>query len=206
MAADYFENRKENMMKRTSKIIGNVLYGIVFVTLLLMIIMVISSRASGGEPQLFGYQFKTVLSGSMEPTFKTGSLIVVEKVKDAKSLKANDVITFRQDEKNVVTHRIVEVVKQGENNFYRTKGDNNEEADMNPVMTQNVVAKYSGITIPFIGYFLNFASTPLGTGLLLIIPGLMLLGYAAWTIRLAIKEIEEKTKVASAPDQKQIVS
>jgi signal peptidase I len=193
-------------MKRTTKIIGNVLYGVVFATLLLMIVMVISSRASGGEPQLFGYQFKTVLSGSMEPTFKTGSLIVVEEVKDAKSLKENDVITFRQDEENVVTHRIVEVVKQGDNIFYRTKGDNNEEADMNPVMTQNIVAKYSGITIPFIGYFLNFASTPLGTGLLLIIPGLLLLGYAAWTIRLAIKEIEEKTKVASAPDQKQIVS
>ncbi|GAM15445.1 signal peptidase I SipW [Mesobacillus selenatarsenatis] len=193
-------------MKRTTKIIGNVLYGIVFAALLLMIVMVISSRASGGEPQLFGYQFKTVLSGSMEPTFKTGSLIVVKEVKDAKILKENDVITFRQDEKNVVTHRIVEVVKQGDNVFYRTKGDNNEEADVNPVMTQNVVAKYSGITIPFIGYFLNYASTPLGTGLLLIIPGLLLLGYAAWTIRLAIKEIEEKTKVASAPDQKQIVS
>lgn len=193
-------------MKKAAGIIGNVLYGIAFASLLLMIVMVLSSRASGGEPQLFGYQFKTVLSGSMEPAFKTGSLIVVEKVKDVRNLTENDVITFRQDEKNVITHRIVEVVKQGDNIFYRTKGDNNEEADMNPVMTQNVVAKYSGITIPLIGYFLNFASTPLGTGLLLIIPGLLLLGYAAWTIRLAIQEIEERAKVASSPDQKQIVS
>ncbi|WP_102261369.1 signal peptidase I SipW [Mesobacillus jeotgali] len=192
-------------MKRTTKIIGNVLYGVVFTTLLLMIVMVISSRASGGEPQLFGYQFKTVLSGSMEPTFKTGSLIVVEEVKNAKSLKENDVITFRQDEKKVVTHRIIQVVKQGDQVSYQTKGDNNEDADMNQVLPQNIVAKYTGLTIPFVGYFLNFASSPLGTGLLLIIPGLLLLGYAAWTIRSAIKELEEKTKTVNEPENKQSI-
>ncbi|MFE8702112.1 signal peptidase I SipW [Cytobacillus sp. FJAT-54145] len=181
-------------MKNTRKIIGNVLYGIVFTTLLVMIVMVISSRASGGEPELFGYQFKTVLSGSMEPTFKTGSIIVVEKVDDTKSLKKDDVITFRQDEKNIVTHRIIEVIKQGDSVLYKTQGDNNEDADTNPVIDGNVVAKYSGISIPFIGYFFKYASTPMGTALLLIIPGLFLLGYAAWTIRLAIKEIEHKVK------------
>lgn len=189
-------------MNKAIKITGNVLYGIVFTALLLMIVMVISSRASGGEPELFGYQFKTVLSGSMEPTFKTGSVILVEEIKDKLALKENDVITFRQDEKNVVTHRIVEVVKQGEAVLYRTKGDNNEEADMNPVMPENVVAKYSDITVPFIGYFLKYASSPMGTALLLIIPGLLLLGYSALTIRQAIREIEGKMKPVNENSEK----
>lgn len=189
-------------MNKAIRIIGNVLYGVVFAALLLMIVMVISSRASGGEPELFGYQFKTVLSGSMEPTFKTGSVILVEEIKDKQALKENDVITFRQDEKNVVTHRIVEVVKQGDAVLYRTKGDNNEEADMNPVMPENVVAKYSDITVPFIGYFLKYASSPMGTALLLIIPGLLLLGYSALTIRQAIREIEGKMKPVNESSEK----
>jgi signal peptidase I len=194
------------MMKRAVKITSNVLYVLVFVTLLTMTIMVISSRASGGEPELFGYQFKTVLSGSMEPTFKTGSIILVEKIDNPKSLSKNDVITFKQDERNMVTHRIVEVIKQPEHVLYRTKGDNNEEADLNPVLAENVVAKYSGITIPFIGYFLKYASSQMGTAILLILPGLLLLGYATITIRSVIKEIESRTKAVQSiePSEKTI--
>jgi signal peptidase I len=176
------------------KIVSNGLYSLIFISLLIMIISVISSKASGGEPQLFGYQFKTVLSGSMEPTFKTGSLILVEKLKETKNLLKDDIITYKQDEKNVVTHRIVEVIKQEDKIMYRTKGDNNEDPDMNPVISENIVAKYTGITIPFVGYFLKYANTPIGTAILLILPGLLLLGYSALTIRGAIKEIEQKTK------------
>jgi signal peptidase I len=191
-------------MKKHMKWISNIGYGLVMITLLVMIAMVISSRASGGEPELFGHQIKTVLSGSMEPTFKTGSVIVVEKLTNTKNLKKDDVITFKKDEKNIVTHRIIEVVKQGDNIFYRTKGDNNESPDMEPVLSQNVVALYSGYTIPFIGYFLKYASSPIGTAILLIVPGLLLLAYAAWTIRLAIKEIEGKVKntVKNEPAEK----
>lgn len=35
-------------------------------------------RSFWGEPQVFGYQLKTVLSGSMEPEIKTGSIIAVK--------------------------------------------------------------------------------------------------------------------------------
>jgi signal peptidase I len=186
---------------------SNILYGVMFIFLLTMIIIVMSSRASGGEPELYGYQLKTVLSGSMEPTFKTGSLILVEKLENPTNLKKGDVITFQQDETNVVTHRIIEVLKQGDNTFYRTQGDNNQDADTNPVLSQNIVAKYSGITIPLIGYFLQWASSPLGTGILLIVPGVLLLGYAGWTIRQAIKELETKMKEAAKPeDAEKIVS
>jgi signal peptidase I len=186
---------------------SNILYGVMFIFLLTMIIIVMSSRASGGEPELFGYQLKTVLSGSMEPTFKTGSLILVEKLENPTNLKKDDVITFQQDETNVVTHRIIEVLQQGDNTFYRTQGDNNQDADTNPVLSQNIVAKYSGITIPLIGYFLQWASSPLGTGILLIVPGVLLLGYAGWTIRQAIKELETKMKEATKPeDAEKIVS
>ena len=52
-----------------------------------MTFVVISSKASGGEPQVFGYQLKTVLSGSMEPAFNTGSIIAVKPSRRSNNFK-----------------------------------------------------------------------------------------------------------------------
>ena len=43
-----------------------------------------------------GYQFKSVLSGSMEPTFLTGSIIAIEPNKDGSKYQKGDVITFKE--------------------------------------------------------------------------------------------------------------
>lgn len=51
-----------------------------------------------------GYQFKSVLSGSMEPTFLTGSIIAIEPTKDGSKYQKGDVITFKEkDEKLSLT-------------------------------------------------------------------------------------------------------
>ena len=74
-------------MKKIMKWVSNFLYVIIFTLIIAAVIVVISTKSSGGEPQLFGYQLKTVLSGSMEPEFKTGSIIAVQKVANPESLK-----------------------------------------------------------------------------------------------------------------------
>ncbi|WP_092494454.1 MULTISPECIES: signal peptidase I SipW [Virgibacillus] len=177
-------------MNRISRIISTLL----IVTLIGMTLLVISARVSGDEPQLFGYQFKTVLSGSMDPEFSTGSIILVKRINDTSTLIKGDVITFNQDGNNFVTHRVVEAVKNDGLTLYRTKGDNNENADMNLVLPENVVSKYTGFTVPFAGYLVNYAGSPIGVAILLIVPGLLLLGYAILTFRATIKEIESRTK------------
>lgn len=178
-------------IKKVMKIISNALTTILFLVLMFMIFVVISSKASGGEPQFLGYQLKSVLSGSMEPTFKTGSVIAVKPVEDTSSLKEKDVITFMESQDKLVTHRIIDVIKNGNQTLYKTKGDNNEDPDTNPVMAQNVLAKYTGFTIPFMGYFIDFAKSKNGTALLMIIPGLILLSYSGFTIFRALKELEK---------------
>ncbi len=161
-----------------------------------MAILVISSKASGGEPQAFGYQFKSVLSGSMEPTFLTGSIIAVKPVEgDArKNLQSGDVITFVDSEKRLITHRIMEVTTSGEHVMYKTKGDNNNAADTAPVLSDNVRAEYTGITIPYIGYFINFAQSKEGGAILLIGPGILLLGYAAFSIMQGLRELDTNSR------------
>ncbi|WP_456273086.1 signal peptidase I SipW [Bacillus sp. AK031] len=177
--------------KKIMKISSNIVSIVLFIVLVFMIFVVISSKASGGEPQFLGYQLKTVLSGSMEPTFKTGSIIAVKPVEDPTSLKKGDVITFMQQDNNIVTHRITDVIENGDQTMYHTKGDNNTDPDTNPVLAPNVLAKYTGFTIPFLGYFIDFAKSSKGTAILLIVPGILLLGYSGFSIYSALKELDK---------------
>lgn len=176
------------------KIFSNLITGILFLLLIFMIFVVVSSKASGGEPSFLGYQLKTVLSGSMEPTFKTGSIIAVKPVADTGNLEEKDIITYMQQDQSLVTHRIIEVINQGDQVMYQTKGDNNADADTQPVLSQNVVAKYTGFTIPFLGYLIDFAKSSKGMAALLIIPGVLLLIYSGVSIFKALRELEQSQK------------
>jgi signal peptidase I len=178
------------------KIISNIITAVLFINLIIMSFLVISSKASGGEPKVFGYQLKTVLSGSMEPTFQTGSVIAVAPLdsKERRNLKKGDVITFMTSDDILVTHRIKEVITSGEHILYETKGDNNKTADIDKVIAENVVAKYSGFTIPFMGYLNKFSQSKEGSSLLLVGPGLLLIGYAGFSIFSAIRELDPREK------------
>ena len=59
------------------------------------------------ETPFTNFQFKTVLSGSMEPEFKAGDLLIVKDVPST-SLEVGDIISFTQVNETV-THRIVGV-------------------------------------------------------------------------------------------------
>jgi signal peptidase I len=171
------------------KWINNIVTGLLFLLLVVVGSMVVITKFSGGEPQVFGYQLKTVLSGSMEPGIKTGSIIAVKPGGDMTRFKEKDVITFKEKDGKLITHRIIEVIHSGDNILYRTKGDNNNAADLDPVLSENVIAEYTGFTIPYAGYFTNFAQSKNGAFLLLI-PGIVILLYAMFSIWRTLVTIE----------------
>jgi len=181
-------------VKLVWKIISNVISFVLFALMVCLAFVVISSKASGGDPTVMGYQFKTVLSGSMEPTFLTGSIIAIEPTKNGSKYKKGDVITFKEDEKKIVTHRIIGVKNANGKVMYETKGDNNNGPDLKPVLAENVIGKYADITVPYVGYLLSYASSKAGAALLLIIPGVCLLMYSVITIFSAIRSIDNEKK------------
>ena len=81
-------------MKKAWSIISSVLVALV----VLLAIALVGVR-------LFGLQVYTVLSGSMEPTYHTGSLIYVKRV-DPFTITPGQPITFLLDEDTVATHRV----------------------------------------------------------------------------------------------------
>lgn len=169
---------------------------LLFATLIFMVVMVISSQASGGEPEFFGHRMMTVLSGSMEPEFMTGSIIAVKYLdtEEARELEEGQIITFMTDSDNLVTHRIMEREEAGGQVLYRTQGDNNENRDSQPVFSENVRAVYSDITIPYAGYVADYARSTVGIVLMIIIPGVALLIYAGISIYSVGRELENRTK------------
>jgi signal peptidase len=80
-------------------------------------------------PQL-GYHYAVVKSGSMEPTYHVGSVIVTQKV-DAANVKVGDVISWQvpEDSSKIITHRVIERVGTGQEVAFRTQGDANNIAD-----------------------------------------------------------------------------
>lgn len=114
--------------------------------------------------RLLGFKVFTVLSGSMEPTYHTGSVIYVKPV-DYRELKVGDAISFMLDEDTVATHRIIEIVPDEEDPDtlrYRTKGDANEAEDGGLVHYKNVIGK-PVFSVPLLGFFVNYIQHPPGT-------------------------------------------
>ena len=128
-----------------------------------------------GEPtSFFGYQPLTVLSNSMNPIFETGDMLFVKKV-DAANIKVDDIITFKENGGSLITHRVVEVLRDSGEISFATKGDNNNRIDEELVMAGSVLGKQS-FFIPKAGYLVKSIQSPLGMVLLVILPTL---GYFA---------------------------
>jgi signal peptidase len=76
----------------------------------------------------------------MTPNIDESDLVIVKKTSWRK-LQEGDIITFNQ-EGNIVTHRIYKVItKEGEENYYITKGDNNAVEDSYEIIPNQIYGK-----------------------------------------------------------------
>lgn len=126
-------------------------------TIVVILVVVIAMLLVG--VRIFGLRPFTVLSGSMEPTYHTGSLIYVKEV-DPSEVQIGDPITFVLNEDLVVaTHRVVEIDE--ENQYFYTKGDANDAVDGSPVHFNNLIG-VPVFTIPGLGYVANYIQNPPG--------------------------------------------
>ena len=58
--------------------------------------------------------------------------------------------------------------------IYKTKGDANDDPDVREVREGEVIGKVL-FSIPFLGYMIDFAKKPIGFGLLIIIPAVIVM-------------------------------
>ncbi|MBQ9954111.1 MAG: signal peptidase I [Eggerthellaceae bacterium] len=137
-----------NTLKRIWRVVSTVL---VAVAVLLAVALV--------GVRLVGFEVYTVLSGSMEPAYHTGSVIWVQEC-EPEEVEVGDPITFVMNEDLLVaTHRVIEI-DEANQHFY-TKGDANEAPDAAPVHFENLIGK-PVFTVPHLGYFVSYIQQPPG--------------------------------------------
>ena len=127
-----------NILKKIIHLLSSICYILIIIYALVCI------------PYVFGYKPLVVLTGSMEPTFKTGSIIYYKHV-NQNELKEGDIITFKMGD-YIVSHRINKI----DNGLYETKGDANNTVDANKITYNDIVGKDLNINIPYLGYYVKF--------------------------------------------------
>jgi signal peptidase len=124
-------------------------------------------------PFLVGGSFSSVvMGGSMEPTIPVGSIVVVKKV-NPEDVKVGDVIAFETGESRTM-HRVIDKVVEDGSFYLRTKGDANEDPDPWIVKPEDVQGALQ-FTIPYYGYLIYFAGTPIGFALFILVPAIILI-------------------------------
>ncbi len=124
---------------------------LLYSVVLLMVVM--------GLPKLSTLTPLVVLSGSMEPYFNPGDIVLIEPV-NTSDVQIGDVVAFhpswgrgngKDASRTLYTHRVVGIVQNSTGLYFITKGDNNEENDPTPVLAKNVVGKVVAV-LPYLGY------------------------------------------------------
>ena len=122
-------------------------------------------KADANEvPSVLGFSVLKIQTGSMEPEYRTGSVIITREV-SADKLEKGDVISFYstggQIANQVNTHRIDDIfyLKGGERQFV-TKGDANDTVDEYPVYESRIIGKVILNLGVFSGSVIGFLQNP----------------------------------------------
>jgi len=146
--------------------------------------------------QLNDQRILLVTSGSMEPYFRAGDAVIVQRISDPSQLRINQVASFYPAASNqLVTHRIIElksfpVLEQNDSTgrmepvlddngdpkmqqYIITKGDANEHSDPNATPWTNVRGVVLSVE-PSWGAILSWAHSPQGRFAMLVPPLVLL--------------------------------
>lgn len=128
-------------MTKIKEIIFNLMYIMIIIYLLVFV------------PCIWGHKPLMVISGSMEPTLKIGSLLYYHK-ENVSDLNKNDILVF-ESKSHIISHRIVDITETG----FIVKGDANRSIDFNEVKNNQVLGKGTNWCIPLLGFYADFIYT-----------------------------------------------
>lgn len=158
-----------------------------------LVVVVVLTAALIHLTPFTGHQLFAIRSGSMEPALATGAAAIVS-TGNRDAVDVGSIVTYRLPNGAAVTHRVVEVVDDGEGRFLRTKGDANEHADAALVPADWVIGEVS-FAIPWLGFLVALLGMPIGIVTVLSIAASLIT--AIWIL----DELERTTRLTPAGDR-----
>lgn len=171
--------------------------GLLTAVALLLVFFLLQSKVAGTEPAIAGHKIYIVMSGSMEPALKVGSIVVVKPL-DPEEIRPGDIITFRSEHNSsVTTHRVNRVEADENGLLFYTKGDANEVEDPSPVEPRHLIGKVV-LTVPYVGYLFAYARTPQGARTLFGLAVLVVAGELVYNFMTGKKQSRRAATEANA--------
>ena len=125
--------------------IKNTIFGILYILVLIYLLTFI--------PSFWGHKPLVVISGSMEPTLKVGSLLYYHD-KNLDDFEQGDILVYKS-KNHIISHRVVENLDGG----FITKGDGNKTNDSIIVNDEQVLGEGTNWCIPYLGLYADFIYT-----------------------------------------------
>jgi len=125
-------------------------------------------------PRIAGYTPFTILSGSMQPAYAVGDVVLDERIAPLEA-RPGDVVTFKDPGRGgeLVTHRVERIVADGHQVSFVTRGDANTGRERWTVAADGSIGRVRG-HVPKVGYVLQWARGREGKLGLIAIPAFFL--------------------------------
>ena len=187
------------MLVKILRTIINILSVFMIVVALFVLLSVVMTKP-GQAPTVMGYSSFRVLSGSMEPTIRTDSMILVKTVAPSQ-IHEGDIISFYSSDPALAgavnTHRVLSIERDSGVYIFTTKGDANIIPDEYPTSGNDVI----GVVIfssYFLGRLIRLLSNPLVFIPIILVPLLLLL------VLNMVKTVKLAKAAAQEEEQQQI--
>lgn len=119
-------------MWKIIKNIWNVLEKLIFIAIAFVSITIVTQRVSNNENSFLGFRMFKVETGSMEPKYHVGDVILI-KERDTDKIKIGDDVTYFGTsgamKGKIVTHQVIEIREEDGKKIFRTKGIANTAKD-----------------------------------------------------------------------------
>lgn len=164
------------MKKKNLKKIFNIIKGIINTIIVLIVIsfvlMVCLQRFSNNRVSFLNYRMFTVITGSMEPKYNIGDVLIAKETKPS-DIRVGDAISYLAEKgevkNNVVTHEVVNITKDENGKYlFHSKGIANLIED--PIVHEDQLYGVVVYKTRLLSLVRKIISTDTGMLLLVIIP------------------------------------
>ncbi len=169
---------KEKKEHKTFSIIKKVFSTLFFILLVVFILAVCLQRFSGNKISFFNLRMFTVVSGSMEPKYSIGDVLISKKI-DASKIRVGDTISYLGEQGDfngkVITHQVTNI-KQDENGRYifRARGLANLVED--PTIYEEQLYGKVIYRVFLLSLVYKIVGTKIGFFLFIVIPIVIIIG------------------------------
>ena len=183
------ENKVLNIILKTIKYIFVVMF-------VLFVLMVCLQRFSNNRISVFNFRLFTVISGSMEPKYMIGDVLVAVET-DPKEIKVGDAVSYlgtKGSFKNkVITHEVVDIEEKNGKRRFHTKGICTNCIAEDPVVDESQLYGVVKYKVKILSLIYRVVGTPVGIFVFVILPLMYIIG-SEIVISLLEKEKERRNK------------